>query len=152
MCMSFRSFVARGYEVIDDIFLGSYYSWHKTRDPSEARELLCIGFIQFSTSALSSHRSSQRLNRGLYGNVSHLVYTGLQDASQMRDLYRLVNATRRASVLNLFFFFLNKRTKVTCYCQELLFIREVQSSAHSRSTQNISVLSVCVAVFIVNVV
>lgn len=70
----------------------------------------------------------------------------------MRDLYRLVNATRRASVLNLFFFFLNKRTKVTCYCQELLFIREVQSSAHSRSTQNISVLSVCVAVFIVNVV
>lgn len=55
------------------------------------------------------------------------------------------------SVLNLFFFSA-KRTKVTRYCQELLFIREVQTSAHSRSTQNISALSVCVAVFIVYVV
>lgn len=89
------------------------------------------------------------------GNVRECVSFGLYWAPGCIANERFVSSCEcheASECVELVFFFLNKRTKVTCYCQELLFIREVQSSAHSRSTQNISVLSVCVAVFIVNVV
>lgn len=95
-----------------------------------------------------------RLNRGMYGDVSHLVYLCPEEVIMgcgMHCKWEILSSCKRHEASECVELVLKKEQKTDVLlsgtCWRILvsfpFSREVQTSAQSCSTQKISVLSVC---------